>query len=125
MGREGHLRHERLPRRRGAAPFKTRVLDDDATVVSRLDAAGAVLIAKLTTGELALDDVWFGGQTKNPWDLTMGSQDPRPAPRPLLRPLSHFQSDRDIGIDRGAFGGLRRDEPAANFWTRESPASWL
>jgi Asp-tRNA(Asn)/Glu-tRNA(Gln) amidotransferase A subunit family amidase len=58
----------------GAAPFKTRVLDDDATVVSKLDAAGAVLIAKLTTGELALDDVWFGGQTKNPWDLTMGSQ---------------------------------------------------
>ena len=58
----------------GAAPFKTRVLDDDATVVSRLDAAGAVLIAKLTTGELALDDIWFGGQTKNPWDLTMGSQ---------------------------------------------------
>ena len=58
----------------GAAPFKTRVLDDDATVVSRLDAAGAVLIAKLATGELALDDIWFGGQTKNPWDLTMGSQ---------------------------------------------------
>jgi len=58
----------------GAAPFKARVLDDDATVVSRLDAAGAVLIAKLTTGELALDDIWFGGQTKNPWDLTMGSQ---------------------------------------------------
>jgi Asp-tRNA(Asn)/Glu-tRNA(Gln) amidotransferase A subunit family amidase len=58
----------------GAGPFKTRVLDDDATVVSKLDAAGAVLIAKLTTGELALDDVWFGGQTKNPWDLTMGSQ---------------------------------------------------
>ena len=58
----------------GAAPFKDRVLDDDATVVSRLDAAGAVLIAKLATGELARDDVWFGGQTMNPWDVTMGSQ---------------------------------------------------
>jgi Asp-tRNA(Asn)/Glu-tRNA(Gln) amidotransferase A subunit family amidase len=58
----------------GAAPFKDRVLDEDATVVSRLDAAGAVLVAKLATGELALDDRWFGGQTKNPWDLTMGSQ---------------------------------------------------
>src|SRR5579859_721788 len=58
----------------GAAPFKTRVIDQDATVVSRLHAAGAVLVAKLATGELALDDVWFGGQTKNPWDLTMGSQ---------------------------------------------------
>ena len=58
----------------GAAPFKDRVIDEDATVVSRLDAAGAVLVAKLTTGELALDDIWFGGQTKNPWDLSMGSQ---------------------------------------------------
>lgn len=58
----------------GAAPFKERIIDTDATVVSRLDRAGAVLIAKLTTGELALDDVWFGGQTKNPWDLSMGSQ---------------------------------------------------
>jgi Asp-tRNA(Asn)/Glu-tRNA(Gln) amidotransferase A subunit family amidase len=58
----------------GAAPFKTRVIDEDATVVLRLDAAGAVLVAKLATGELALDDVWFAGQTKNPWDLTMGSQ---------------------------------------------------
>ena len=58
----------------GAAPFKNRIIDRDATVVSRLNAAGAVLIAKLTTGELALDDIWFGGQTKNPWDLSMGSQ---------------------------------------------------
>ena len=58
----------------GAAPFKNRVIDMDATVVSRLRDAGAVLVAKLATGELALDDVWFGGQTKNPWDLSMGSQ---------------------------------------------------
>jgi Asp-tRNA(Asn)/Glu-tRNA(Gln) amidotransferase A subunit family amidase len=58
----------------GAAPFKDRVIDIDATVVTRLRAAGAVLVAKLATGELALDDVWFAGQTKNPWDLSMGSQ---------------------------------------------------
>ncbi len=58
----------------GAAPFKNRVIDLDATVVDRLTAAGAVLIAKLATGELALDDIWFAGQTKNPWDLAMGSQ---------------------------------------------------
>jgi Asp-tRNA(Asn)/Glu-tRNA(Gln) amidotransferase A subunit family amidase len=58
----------------GAAPFKSRIIDRDATVVSRLNAAGAVLVAKLTTGELALDDIWFGGQTKNPWDISMGSQ---------------------------------------------------
>jgi Asp-tRNA(Asn)/Glu-tRNA(Gln) amidotransferase A subunit family amidase len=58
----------------GAGPFKERVIDRDATVVTRLTDAGAVLIAKLATGELALDDIWFGGQTKNPWDLSMGSQ---------------------------------------------------
>jgi len=58
----------------GAAPFKNRIIDRDATVVSRLKDAGAVLVAKLTTGELALDDIWFGGQTKNPWDYSMGSQ---------------------------------------------------
>jgi Asp-tRNA(Asn)/Glu-tRNA(Gln) amidotransferase A subunit family amidase len=58
----------------GAAPFKNRIIDMDATVVARLAEAGAVLIAKLSTGELALDDIWFGGQTKNPWDLSMGSQ---------------------------------------------------
>jgi Asp-tRNA(Asn)/Glu-tRNA(Gln) amidotransferase A subunit family amidase len=58
----------------GAAPYRDRVLDLDATVVSRLDAAGAVLVAKLATGELARDDIWFGGQTRNPWDLSMGSQ---------------------------------------------------
>ena len=58
----------------GAAPFKSRIIDRDATVVSRLNDAGAVLVAKLTTGELALDDIWFGGQTRNPWDLSMGSQ---------------------------------------------------
>lgn len=58
----------------GAAPFKHRVIERDATVVSKLNDAGAVLIAKLATGELALDDIWFAGQTKNPWDLKMGSQ---------------------------------------------------
>jgi Asp-tRNA(Asn)/Glu-tRNA(Gln) amidotransferase A subunit family amidase len=58
----------------GAAPFKSRIIDRDATVVSRLNDAGAVLVAKLTTGELALDDIWFGGQTRNPWDLSVGSQ---------------------------------------------------
>jgi Asp-tRNA(Asn)/Glu-tRNA(Gln) amidotransferase A subunit family amidase len=58
----------------GAGPFKERVIDHNATVVNRLNDAGAVLIAKLATGELALDDIWFAGQTKNPWDLTMGSQ---------------------------------------------------
>jgi Asp-tRNA(Asn)/Glu-tRNA(Gln) amidotransferase A subunit family amidase len=57
----------------GAPPFKRQIIPTDATVVERLDKAGAVLVAKLATGELAHDDIWFGGQTKNPWDTTEGS----------------------------------------------------
>lgn len=53
----------------GAAPYKDQTLDADATVVERLDAAGAVLIAKLSLGELASGDRWFGGKTRNPWDI--------------------------------------------------------
>jgi Asp-tRNA(Asn)/Glu-tRNA(Gln) amidotransferase A subunit family amidase len=57
----------------GAAPFKDQMFDYDASVVEMLRDAGAVLIAKLSTGELAAGDNWFGGQTKNPWDPTQGS----------------------------------------------------
>lgn len=57
----------------GAGPFREQVIDDDATVVRRLDEAGAVLVAKLTLGELAQGDVWFGGRTNNPWKLDQGS----------------------------------------------------
>ena len=57
----------------GAGPFRNQVIDDDATVVERLDGAGAILVAKLTLGELAQGDVWFGGTTKNPWKLDQGS----------------------------------------------------
>lgn len=57
----------------GAVPFKDQTLNVDATVITKLEAAGAVMCAKLTLGELAQGDVWFGGKTKNPWDLTRGS----------------------------------------------------
>lgn len=57
----------------GTAPFQKQTIDSDATVVQRLDAAGAVLVAKLTLGELAYGDVWFGGMTRNPWKLEQGS----------------------------------------------------
>ena len=57
----------------GAGPFRDQVIDADATVVQRLDAAGAVLLAKLTLGELAQGDIWFGGTTKNPWNTAQGS----------------------------------------------------
>jgi Asp-tRNA(Asn)/Glu-tRNA(Gln) amidotransferase A subunit family amidase len=57
----------------GGAPYTNQMFDDDATVVKRLNAAGAVLLAKLSLGELAMGDVWFGGQTRNPWDPARGS----------------------------------------------------
>ena len=57
----------------GAEPFRNRVPDADAAVVARLHQAGAVLIAKLSLGALALNDVWFGGQTMNPWLPEEGS----------------------------------------------------
>ena len=57
----------------GTGAFKDRVIDMDATVVTRLTAAGAVLTAKLTTGELAFGDQWFGGRTNNPWNPEQGS----------------------------------------------------
>jgi Asp-tRNA(Asn)/Glu-tRNA(Gln) amidotransferase A subunit family amidase len=57
----------------GAEPFKNRVPTRDAVTVARLHEAGAVLVAKLSLGALALNDIWFGGQTKNPWLLDEGS----------------------------------------------------
>jgi Asp-tRNA(Asn)/Glu-tRNA(Gln) amidotransferase A subunit family amidase len=57
----------------GAGGFEAQSIDEDATVVKRLDEAGAVLIAKLTLGALAMGDKWFGGRTRNPWNLSQGS----------------------------------------------------
>ncbi len=57
----------------GATPFKNQQLDYTATAIKKLEEAGAVLVAKLTLGALAWGDVWFGGVTKNPWNLSEGS----------------------------------------------------
>ncbi len=57
----------------GAPPYKDQMIDEDATVVKKLEDAGAVLCAKFSMGELAMDDVWFGGMTRNPWDTSQGS----------------------------------------------------
>ncbi len=56
-----------IPTTYGAEPFRNRIPSEDAEVVKRLHAAGAVLVAKLSLGALALNDIWFGGQTMNPW----------------------------------------------------------
>ncbi|HKK08424.1 MAG TPA: amidase [Gemmatimonadota bacterium] len=57
----------------GAAPYEHQVLDETATPVRKLEGAGAVLVAKLTSGALAMGDVWFGGKTRNPWNTEEGS----------------------------------------------------
>jgi Asp-tRNA(Asn)/Glu-tRNA(Gln) amidotransferase A subunit family amidase len=62
-----------IPTTYGAEPYRHRVPEHDAVVVKRLNDAGAVLIAKLSLGALALNDIWFGGQTMNPWLLEEGS----------------------------------------------------
>lgn len=57
----------------GAAPFKDQVIDNNSYVYSKLKESGAVLVAKLSMGALAMDDYWFEGQTKNPWNMLEGS----------------------------------------------------
>ena len=57
----------------GAAPYQNQVIDEDAFVYTKLKEAGAVLVAKFTLGALAMGDYWFGGRTKNPWNLSYGS----------------------------------------------------
>ncbi len=57
----------------GAVPYKDQTIDKTATVAKKLEDAGAVLIAKTTLGALAYGDVWFGGTTRNPWNLDQGS----------------------------------------------------
>lgn len=57
----------------GAEPYKNQIIEEDAYVYNRLQEAGAVLVAKFTLGALAMGDYWFGGRTKNPWNLNYGS----------------------------------------------------
>ncbi len=57
----------------GAMPYKDQMIDEDATVIKKLENAGAVLCAKLSMGALAWGDVWFGGKTRTPWDTSKGS----------------------------------------------------
>lgn len=62
-----------LPTTWGCAPYTNQVLGQNATVIERLERAGAVLVAKTSLGELAMGEVWFGGKTRNPWNLQQGS----------------------------------------------------
>lgn len=62
-----------IPTTWGSVPYKNQVFDEDATVIQKLEKAGAVLVAKTTMGELAWGEVWFGGMTRNPWSPKNGS----------------------------------------------------
>ena len=76
----------------GAMPYKDQVIQEDATVVERLEEAGAVLVAKLSMGALAMGDVWYEGRTRSPWNLEEGSSGSSPcsggAPRRCSSPGS-------------------------------------
>ncbi len=72
-GAKDLLAVEGYPTTWGVSFYREQMLDGDATVVERLDRAGAVLVAKLSLGELAWGDVWFGGKTRNPWNPEQGS----------------------------------------------------
>ncbi|MDA0378872.1 MAG: amidase, partial [Bacteroidetes bacterium] len=72
-GAKDLLNVDGFPTTWGAEPYRDQTFEGDAEVVRRLDAAGAVLVAKLTLGALAMGDVWFGGRTNNPWNIERGS----------------------------------------------------
>ncbi len=100
----------------GSPAFTEQQFDYDASVVEMLRDAGAVLIAKLATGELAAGDNWFGGQTKSPWDSDAGIE--RVVGRPGLghrgrvRRLRHRHRNERVDPEPG--GALRRGRPAAD-----------
>src|ERR1700743_1323305 len=94
---------------------------EDASVIELLRDAGAVLIAKVTTGELAGGDVWFGGRTNNPWKLDQGSRGSRAGPglgagRGLHRVWHRLGDER---FDSRAFGALRHNGTATDLWPEQ------
>ena len=105
----------------GSGAYKDQMIDEDASVVEMLRDAGAVLIAKLTSGELAQGDQWFGGQTKNPWNLEQGSSGSSAGPASAtaggLRGVRH--RDGDQRIDSESVGALRHQRIAADVRARE------
>jgi hypothetical protein len=102
----------------GSPIYKNQILDDEATVYKKLRRAGAVLVAKLSMGELAMDDVWFGGQTRNPWDPDQGSSGSSAgsasATAAGLVAFRHW--NRDLGIDCFSFHPLWCFRAETHFW---------
>jgi Asp-tRNA(Asn)/Glu-tRNA(Gln) amidotransferase A subunit family amidase len=105
----------------GAAPYKDQTLDLDATVVRKLEKAGAVLCAKMTLGALAMGDVWFGGMTRNPWNIEAGSSGSSAGVG--IECLSGFATlcywHRNSRFYCLSFNGLRHHGSASNLWAGE------
>ena len=109
-----------IPTTYGAEPFRKRVPKANATVVARLNAAGAVLVAKLSLGALALNDIWFGGQTMNPWLLEEGSSGSSAGPGAATAAglVGVCDRQRNRGQHREPVHALRRHRPAAHLRPR-------
>jgi hypothetical protein len=105
----------------GATPFKKRVIDAKATVAARLEEAGAVLVAKLSLGALAMGDLWFGGRTRSPWDPRAGSSGSSAGSRVRRGrgPGRVRDRQRDLGQHRVALPRLRRNRAASHIRPRE------
>ena len=100
----------------GAGGFEHQSFDEDATVVQRLDAAGAVLVAKFTLGALAMGDKWFGGRTRNPWNPNQGSSGSSAGSASAVAAgcVAFAIGSETLGSISFALHALRRHWPAAN-----------
>ena len=109
----------------GAKPYADQVFDYDSTAVARLREAGAVLVAKLSTGELAIGDLWFRARTRNPWNTERGSSGSSagPASATSAGPGRLRGRNRNRRLDRVAGQRLRRRRTAADLWANQP--SWV
>ncbi len=104
----------------GAEPYRGQTLDEDAAVVELLEASGAVLVAKLTLGALAWGDVWYGGTTKNPWNVEQGASGSSAGPGSAVAAgLVPFAiGSETYGSIVSPVHAQRRDGPPAHVWPR-------
>ena len=93
----------------GSPIYKDQIAENTATVIDKLDNAGAILVAKLSLGEFAMGDVWFGGKTRNPWNTERGSVPSAGSASATVAGLVAFSigSETWVHILRQQFAGLQ------------------
>ena len=96
----------------GSGAYKDQMIEEEASVVEMLRDAGAVLLAKLASGELAQGDQWFGGQTKNPWNTEKGPADRRPVPARRPPPAAWRSGSEPRPADRSSARPAAAASPA-------------